>query len=109
MGSRLTARCDRALDAQIESALNGAGITRKPVLAVLVEAGGDGLRRAHIINKLGVQRERNGQNAVDNRLRELKRDGKVMKGVCTGYPAQRDERMLTALEWIHRSWSLVHH
>ena len=53
-------------------------ITREAVLAVIRGEVGTGMRRGAIIEALGVKGNWSGEVAVDNRLRELKKQGSVL-------------------------------
>ena len=68
---------DRARDEQVQARRGRRGVTRESVLAV-VRAEVGGATRGGIIRALGVRGDRSGEIAVDNRLRELKRDGRVL-------------------------------
>lgn len=67
----------RSLDAQVQTRLNGGHVTQDAVLAVVGDAP-DGMTRGEIIRALGVKGNRSGEVAVDNRLRVLKRDGRIV-------------------------------
>ena len=66
----------RSLDAQVQTMLNGGRVTLEAVMAVITGSP-RGVGRGEIIKALGVKGSRSGEIAVDNRLRELKRDGCV--------------------------------
>ena len=69
----------RSLGAQVQARVRGGTIDRDAVLAVIAgEAGGTGVGRGEIIDALGVKNDRSREVAVDNRLRELKRDGRIV-------------------------------
>ena len=66
-------RGTRTLDVPVEA--QPGRVTRDAV--VLVIAGESGITRANIIKALGVKGDKSGEAAVDNRLRDLKRDGSI--------------------------------
>ena len=70
-------RRTRALQAQADARLRGGPITRDTVFAIVADAGGSGVSRGGIIDALGVKGNKSSHAAVDNRLRELKRGGRV--------------------------------
>ena len=74
----IMARGSHSKGAQLQARLNGGRVTREAVLAVITGVVGRGLERGEIIKALGVKGNRQGEVAVDNRLRELKREGKVL-------------------------------
>ena len=53
------------------------GITRGDVTRVVAHAGEAGITRAGILNAMGVKGDKRGEAAVDNRLRDLKKNGDV--------------------------------
>ena len=71
-------RKTRSLDAQVQARVRGGPMTRDAVLAVVVGAGNAGVRRSGIISALGAKGDRSREAAIDNRLRELKNDGRVL-------------------------------
>ena len=72
------ARKTRSQQAQVDALLKGGPITQEVVLAIVAgEANGAGVGRGEIIDTLGVKGNRSKEVAVDNRLRELKRDGRI--------------------------------
>ena len=72
------ARGTRSKSAQVQARLNGGEVTREAVLDVIAGAVGRDVGRGEIIEALGVKGNRQGEVAVDNRLRELKREGDVL-------------------------------
>lgn len=72
-------RRTRSQHAQVQARIRPGDLSRELVLAVVAgEAGGMGVGRGEIIEALGVKGNRSGEIAVDNRLRELKREGSVI-------------------------------
>lgn len=72
-------RRTRALDVQVNARLGRARVTRDTVLAVINGDASDmGVSRGEIIETLGVKGDKSGEIAVDNRLRELKRERRVL-------------------------------
>lgn len=69
----------RSLDAQVQARVRGGPMTRDAVLAVVAEAGSAGVGRGGIIAALGAKGNRSKEVAIDNRLRELKKDGRVLR------------------------------
>ena len=68
----------KSMDVQVQTRLGRRKITREAVLAVIRGEVGTGMRRGAIIEALGVKGDRFGKAAVDNRLRELKKQGRVL-------------------------------
>lgn len=68
----------RSLDAQVQARVRGGPMTRDTVLAVVAGAGNAGVGRGGIIAALGAKGDRSKEAAIDNRLRELKNDGRVL-------------------------------
>ena len=68
----------KSMDVQVQTRLGRGKITREAVLAVIRGGVGTGLRRGAIIEALGVKGDRSGEDAVGNRLRELKKQGRVL-------------------------------
>ena len=68
----------KSMDVQVQTRLGRGKITREAVLAVIRGEVGTGMRRGAIIEALGIKGNWSGEVAVDNRLRELKKQGSVL-------------------------------
>ena len=72
------ARDARSLEPRVDASVKGGRVTREAILDVIAGATGRGIGRGEIIDALGIKGNRTGENAVDNRLRELKRERSVL-------------------------------